>query len=92
VGTSQFVQLHDAVEGPLGELGFRQEHRRFQPHMTLGRVRRSPRGIGQLAEKIAEFSGFEAGTMRVSQIILYNSLLDRQGPTYQVLGRADLQG
>ena len=33
------VALHDRVEAPLAELGYREEHRRYQPHLTLGRVR-----------------------------------------------------
>lgn len=91
-GQEAFVQLHDAIEPPLQELGFRMEHRRFRPHMTLGRVRSSPNGIGPLGEKITEFAEFNAGTMRVSEIILFSSLLERQGPAYQVLGRAPLKG
>ncbi|MDH3718875.1 MAG: RNA 2',3'-cyclic phosphodiesterase, partial [Planctomycetota bacterium] len=91
-GNEPFIQLHDALEEPLNELGFRTEHRRFQPHMTLGRVRSSPRGVGQLGSKIAEFASFDTGGMRVSEIILFSSLLDRHGPAYQVLGRAPLAG
>ncbi|NIL97750.1 MAG: RNA 2',3'-cyclic phosphodiesterase, partial [Planctomycetales bacterium] len=91
-GTEPFIGLHDALEGPLSKLGFRKEHRRFQPHMTLGRVRRSPRGIDQLAQKIAKFSSFDAGSQQVEEIILFSSLLDRQGPAYEVLGRAPLGG
>ena len=33
------IALHAAVEAALGKLGFRKEHRRFEPHLTLGRVR-----------------------------------------------------
>jgi 2'-5' RNA ligase len=91
-GRESFIQLHDVLEDPLNALGFRVDHRRFQPHMTLGRVRNSPRGIDQLAAKIAEFASFDAGKMRVSEIILYSSLPERHGPAYQVLGRAPLSG
>ncbi len=91
-GSEPFVGLHDALEGPLHKLGFRGEHRRFQPHMTLGRVRRSPRGIGQLGRKIAELASYDAGSMRVQEIVLFSSLLDRQGPAYHLLGRAELAG
>src|SRR5690606_18686353 len=51
-GIEPFVALHDAVEQSLADLGFREEHRRYRPHMTLGRVRRSPEGIDELAEQI----------------------------------------
>ncbi len=38
-GTQEMVALHDRVEDALAELGHRKEHRRFQVHLTLGRVR-----------------------------------------------------
>ena len=91
-GEPEFVELHKALEKSLSKLGFRREGRRFRPHMTIGRVRRSPHGIEQLGEKIVENADFDAGEMRVSEIILFSSSLDRQGPTYQVLGRATLGG
>jgi 2'-5' RNA ligase len=89
-GEGEFVKLHDALEKALGQLGFRHEGRRFRPHMTIGRVRQSPHGVAQLGEKIAENAHFDAGEMQVSEIILFSSSLDRQGPSYQILGRATL--
>ncbi|MBN1396039.1 MAG: RNA 2',3'-cyclic phosphodiesterase [Pirellulales bacterium] len=43
-GAEEMVLLHDRVEAELGELGFREEHRRFQTHLTIGRVRGGKRG------------------------------------------------
>src|SRR5207237_8784321 len=43
VGVGEGVQplcaLHDELEGPLQELGYRREERRYTPHITLGRVK-----------------------------------------------------
>ena len=38
-GAEPMVVLHDRVEAALAKLGYREEHRRFQPHLTIGRVR-----------------------------------------------------
>jgi RNA 2',3'-cyclic 3'-phosphodiesterase len=38
-GAERMVLLHDGVEAALAELGYRKEHRRFQVHLTIGRVR-----------------------------------------------------
>ena len=38
-GESQMVALHGRIEGELAPLGYGREHRRFRPHLTLGRVR-----------------------------------------------------
>ncbi|MEK6248095.1 MAG: RNA 2',3'-cyclic phosphodiesterase [Planctomycetales bacterium] len=90
-GTEPFVALHDAVQQKLQPLGFRTEHRRFKPHLTIGRVRRSPEGIAELGQLVAQYSGFDAGEMQVDQLIVYSSRLKADGPTYQSLGRIPLR-
>jgi len=90
-GKEEFVVLHAALEDSLAKLGFRQEQRRFQPHLTLGRVRRSPMGVQQLGQLVTEQAGFEAGRMTVRELVLFSSEMDRQGPVYQVLARAGLE-
>jgi 2'-5' RNA ligase len=91
-GDSQFVSLHNAADSALVKLDFRSEHRRFRPHMTLGRVRRSPQGVDQLGTLIAEHDKFDAGSMIVDELVIFTSQLDRDGPTYQVLARLPLSG
>jgi len=89
-GVDSFVQLHEALEQRLQPLGFRSERRRFQPHITLGRVRRSPFGVEELGGLILEQAEFDAGSMRVDEVVAFSSQLQRSGPTYEVLGRAEL--
>ncbi|REJ70014.1 MAG: RNA 2',3'-cyclic phosphodiesterase [Planctomycetota bacterium] len=91
-GLDAFVELHDALERSLAKLGFRSERRRFQPHITLGRVRRSPFGVDELGGLIEQEVEFEAGRMRVAEVVAFSSRLESSGPTYEVLGRAALQG
>ena len=38
-GAEELVAIHDALEIPMQDLGYRREERRFQPHITLGRVK-----------------------------------------------------
>ena len=91
-GEEQFISLHDTVDSALAKLDFRSEHRRFRPHMTLGRVRRSPQGIDQLAALIGQHNKFDAGSMIVDELVIFTSQLDRDGPTYQALARLPLSG
>lgn len=85
-----FVDLHDRIEAELAELGHREEHRRYRPHMTLGRVRRSPEGIEELAALIRQYQDFDAGAMVVDEVTLFSSELTRNGPVYDVIGRVQL--
>ena len=89
-GTDEMVEVHQRLDEALGEAGFRTEGRRFRPHLTIGRVRRSPEGVEELAALIENESGFNAGIMRVDELLVFSSRLERSEPVYEVLGRAEL--
>ena len=91
-GTDEFVALHTAVERSLDSLGFRAEQRRFRPHVTLGRVRNSPSGIDELADLLRQNAEFDAGPAPVFEVTVFSSELGPQGPRYEPLGHAELQG
>ena len=89
-GRESMIELHDVIEAALAPLGFREEHRQFHPHLTLGRVRSGP-GVAELADQLAQFETFLAGPLFVDEVAVFASRLDRRGPEYEVLGRAALQ-
>ena len=79
--------LHDRVETELAKLGFRKEHRRFQTHLTIGRVRGGGPGIAELGAGWAARE-FAAGRMAVEKLTVFASTLTSAGPIYEVLGTA----
>jgi 2'-5' RNA ligase len=89
-GQQQMIALHDAVETALGKLGFRKEHRRFEPHLTLGRVRSGGPGVATLAEVLRGQADFLAGSCHVAEVVVFSSELQPAGPLYAPLGRAAL--
>jgi len=91
-GEAEFVELHDRIQSALAMLGYREEQRRFRPHMTLGRVRHSSHGIDELGKLVLDQATFSAGEMTVSEVVVFSSRLLRQGPVYEALGRAGLKG
>jgi RNA 2',3'-cyclic 3'-phosphodiesterase len=92
VGAETMVTLHDRVETELAELGYREEHRRFQAHLTIGRVRGAGPGITELGKRLQEHGDFLAGRMTVDKVTLFASTLTPDGPIYEVLGTASLGG
>ena len=86
------MALNERVEPPLEKLGFRRERRRYEPHLTIGRVRRGGPGVVELGTLIRERADLELGRTRVSELIVFSSQLDRSGPTYDPLARAPLGG
>ncbi len=91
-GAEQMVVLHDRVETALAKLGYREEHRRFQPHLTIGRVRGAGSGIAELGRLLQQQADFAAGRMTVSKVTLFASTLTPDGPIYELLGTGPLGG
>jgi RNA 2',3'-cyclic 3'-phosphodiesterase len=89
-GAEQMGRLHDCVEERLAKLGYREEHRRFQSHLTFGRVRGSGPGIAELGHLLQRYADFAAGRMTVGQATVFASTLTSSGPIYDVLGTAPL--
>ncbi len=83
------VALHDAIQRKLDRLGYRAEHRRFVPHITLGRAGRNspPR---TLVRELAALAEFDAGSMLVDEVTVFASKPSSDGPQYEVLARAPL--
>lgn len=88
-GAQELCALHDALEGPLQELGYRREERRYTPHITMGRVK-SDRPTDDLAASLAKRAGWKGGAVTVEEILVMSSQLTPQGPQYMVLSRAKL--
>ena len=91
-GMQEAVALHDALEETLLDLGcYRREDRQFTPHVTLGRVKRDEGGsLDALATLLAKKSDWQAGEVRVREVLVMSSELTPQGPVYSVLSRARL--
>lgn len=89
-GAEPMVALHDSIEAKLAELDFREEHRRFQTHLTIGRVRGTGPEIAQLGQLIEQHADFVAGRMTVNRVTIFASALTSEGPVYDVLGTATL--
>jgi 2'-5' RNA ligase len=88
-GAQAIVALHDAIQKKLDRLGYRGEHRRFVPHLTLGRAgRHGP--SRPLVRELAALAEYDAGSMLVDEVTVYASQLGPEGPQYDVLARAPL--
>ncbi len=89
-GSQPMVVLHDRIEAELAKLGYREEHRRFQTHLTIGRVRGAGPGIAELGHLVQQHADFAAGRMTVGRVTLFSSTLTPNGPVYEPLDTAPL--
>lgn len=89
-GTEAMRVLHGRVEAALAELGYREEHRRFTPHLTIGRVRGTGPEIAELGAMLEPHRELLVGRITVGHVTTFASTLTREGPQYDVLDTAAL--
>ncbi len=68
---------------------FEPETRRYSPHLTLARFR-NPRSDRMYEEITREFEGRDFGTTFVPDLVLYQSILKKEGTEYRALKRLAL--
>lgn len=82
------LSLQAALADALGNLGLPREARPYQPHLTLGRLRRPPVKT-EVLERCRES---DCGWLEVTSMILYGSRLTPQGAVHQPLVTVELTG
>lgn len=85
-----FQELFRRLERAMSGMGYPREIRRFQPHLTIGRLRHGQRQVGDLPAHLARQADLELGEIDVDEVVVFASELTPEGPVYTVLGRAPL--
>ena len=88
-GGKPLMEIQEAVEQATESLGYEREHRKFHPHLTLGRVRQ-PNGIDRLVKEM-ERLGFARHEFTATEIRLMRSELRPTGAVYSELYSAKLK-
>lgn len=83
--------LHQQCDDVLSRFGSPPEDRPFAPHLTLGRNKdhSASRGIRSV---LADYEIGEPCVARVAGMTLYESILDRTGPTHRVISKHPFAG
>lgn len=90
-GFDQLEALNGAIEQRLHDtMGFPRERRRFHPHLTIGRLNAMGGAQVALSELVEQNASFDASIAEIDEVLVFASYLDKGGPTYNVLGRAEL--
>lgn len=86
--SAALAALQQAVGTAARRAGLDLPHRRFVPHVTLGRFARpDPATLMRLERGVAAGAGFTAGPWHVDEIVLWQSALTQTGPRYTELAR-----
>ncbi len=73
--------LFSKVGEQLKTIGIHPDRQNFIPHLTIGRIKelKDSKGFQQVLE---EFRTHDSGSQRMQEMILYESILQREGPMY----------
>ncbi len=82
-------RLVAALEEWLETIGIPREGRPFTPHLTVGRTK-GPKGNDRLANAIGKMTDRLFGEMLAEEVVLMQSTLSPEGPTYAPLQRVAL--
>ena len=80
--------LQEKLENALVRTGLEPERRKYTPHITLARVKKSPKG--KVAGWLADHGGFNLPPFNVDQFVLYRSHLGHHGAYYEAIAEYDL--
>lgn len=88
VGIQEFENnlgpLYTIISEEMAKIGFPAEDRKFNPHLTIGRIK-SSKGKSRLTYAIRENEDLRSEPFEVSSVNLYKSQLTPKGAVYTVL-------
>jgi len=88
--TGRLATLQKDLTGAMADLGFRPDHRRYQPHLTIARVKHVS-AADALRAVADQYTETVFGTQAGGQVTTYTSELTPQGPIYTAAARAPLR-
>jgi len=83
--SKEMSDLNRAITAKLIAAGTHLEERSFNPHLTLGRIKRI-NDTSLLSVLLENYINKEIQRIRVKEIILFESILRPEGPIYNPLG------
>ncbi|HUS93363.1 MAG TPA: RNA 2',3'-cyclic phosphodiesterase [Phycisphaerae bacterium] len=89
--TGRMAAMFEQLEAALEPRGFPREGRRFQPHVTLARIK-SVRDPAALKAATDARAAEHFGAQRADQVTVYRSELTPRGPIYTAMAHAPLGG
>jgi 2'-5' RNA ligase len=83
--TRELNAIYDGINRGLKETGLKikRDVRGFTPHLTIGRIK--GKYDKRIINKIQDKRDMEFGTFQIKNIVLYQSILRREGPIYKSL-------
>ena len=91
---SPLIELQKAVSRAASGAGYRPDDQRFNPHITLGRIKSDRRGPRppDLTQTLERYRNWSGGSFALTEVVTFGSSLTPEGPIYTPLAKAPLAG
>jgi 2'-5' RNA ligase len=89
--TGRLLALQKAVAKATERFAERIEDRRYEPHLTVGRVR-SGKNARPLTEMLSAMARETGPALEAGDVVIFKSVLGPDGPAYTALARLVLSG
>lgn len=76
-------EVYDILDRGAAKCGVDRDKRRYRPHITIGRARKTPVSLPESPEPLPQ----RRLTMKATELVLYRSVLERTGARYSILER-----
>jgi 2'-5' RNA ligase len=86
----ELLALQQDLEDEFELAGWPKEGRQFSGHLTLCRIRNAIAGE-KLGDAARQYPDYDLGVVRATEVCVYESRLEREGPIYTRMGRYRLQ-
>ncbi|CEF48431.1 unnamed protein product [uncultured bacterium] len=86
--------MQQAVARAAAGVGYRSDDQRFNPHITLGRIKSDRRGPSppDLTKALERYRTWTGGSFTVREVVTFGSTLTPEGPAYTPLAKSPLAG
>ena len=84
--SDRLIELASRVDAAASRCGFEHERRAFNPHLTIGRLKR-PRLETETRMRIEAAKNRAFGSSTIREMMLYRSITGTSGATYEALAK-----
>jgi RNA 2',3'-cyclic 3'-phosphodiesterase len=84
--SERLIQLAARIDHAASRCGFERERRAFNPHLTIGRLKR-PRLDSETRKRIEAAKNRAFGISTIREMMLYRSITASTGATYEALAK-----
>lgn len=89
-GAGSLIKLNEKIETAMEKTGFKKESRKFEPHLTLARIRTS-KNISNLIKLINGASFPAQNDAQIDKLVLFQSTLTPKGALYKIILEKNLR-